>query len=52
MQYHPHDAFDKFEDISILVKQTNFNVSDPCYDFEMNSKIANSYGKVTTSHAI
>jgi hypothetical protein len=27
-------------------------VNDPSYDFEMNSKIASSYGKVTTSHAI
>ena len=24
MQYHPYDAFEKFEEISILVKQTNF----------------------------
>jgi hypothetical protein len=36
LKYHPYDAFDKFEEISSLVKQTNFNAKDPKYDFELN----------------
>ena len=37
LQYHPNDAFDKFEDISILVKETNFCIKDPRYDNEISS---------------
>jgi len=29
MLHHPNDAFEKFEEISGLVKQTNFKISDP-----------------------
>jgi hypothetical protein len=34
--HHPYDAFDKFEEISLLVKKTNLKVKDPKYDYEVN----------------
>lgn len=52
MQYHPYDAFEKFEEISILVKQTNFHCQDPAHDFEINGQIAKKYGKVTNKEAL
>lgn len=33
---HPYDAYDKFEEISLLVKKTNLKVKDPKYDYEVN----------------
>jgi hypothetical protein len=36
MKYHPYDAFERFEEISTLVKQTNFKVTDPKHDYEVN----------------
>ena len=36
ISYHPHDALDKFEEISNLVKETNLKVSNPKFDFEIN----------------
>jgi len=36
MLHHPNDAYDKFEEISALVKRTNFNIKDPQYDYEVN----------------
>lgn len=36
MLHHPNDAYDKFEDISALVKRTNFKISDPKFDIEVN----------------
>mmetsp|Transcript_17403 Transcript_17403/g.29285 ORF Transcript_17403/g.29285 Transcript_17403/m.29285 type:complete len:333 (+) Transcript_17403:13-1011(+) len=36
LTYHPYDAFDKFEEISNLVKQTNLKFVDPKFDFEIN----------------
>jgi hypothetical protein len=36
MLHHPNDAYDKFEDISALVKRTNFKISDPKFDVEVN----------------
>ena len=36
INYHPYDAFDRFEEISSLVKETNFNIADPKFDYEVN----------------
>ena len=35
--HHPQDAYDKFEEISALVKQTDLKFKDPKYDFEVNA---------------
>lgn len=40
MLHHPNDAYDKFEDISALVKRTNFKISDPKFDVEVNDSAA------------
>jgi len=40
MLHHPNDAYDKFEDISALVKRTNFKISDPKFDVEVNDQAA------------
>ena len=37
MLHHPYDAFDKFEEISHLVKQTHLKIKDPKFDHEVNS---------------
>jgi hypothetical protein len=37
MLHHPYDAYDKFEEISHLVKQTHLKIKDPKPDFEVNS---------------
>jgi hypothetical protein len=34
--HHPQDAFDRFEEISHLVKQTALKFNDPKYDSEVN----------------
>jgi hypothetical protein len=34
---HPADAFDKFEEISALVKQTHLKFKDPQQDSEVNT---------------
>ena len=36
MLNHPYDAYDKFEEISLLVKQTNLKIKNPLYDHEVN----------------
>jgi hypothetical protein len=36
MLHHPNDAYDKFEEISALVKRTNFKIKDPQYDYEVS----------------
>lgn len=36
MMHHPYDAFEKFEEISHLVKQTHLKIKDPAFDFEVN----------------
>ena len=36
MQFHPYDGFDKFEEISVLVKKTNMKSMDPKFDYELN----------------
>jgi hypothetical protein len=46
--HHPTDAFDKFEDISALVKRTNFKIKDPEYDHVVNEK----GGVITNKQAI
>jgi hypothetical protein len=30
---HPYDGYDKFEEISMLIKQTKFKIEDPKFDF-------------------
>jgi hypothetical protein len=37
LQFHPYDAYDKFEEISNLVKQTNLKFIDPKFDYELNA---------------
>lgn len=37
MLHHTHDAFDKFEEISHLIKQTHLKIRDPAFDYEVNS---------------
>lgn len=37
LQYHPTDAFEKFEEISTMVKETNLKFADPRPDFEINA---------------
>ena len=37
MLHHPYDAYDKFEEISHLVKQTHLKIKDPMTDFEVHS---------------
>jgi len=34
--HHTEDAYDKFEEISALVKQTDLKFKDPKYDHEVN----------------
>lgn len=34
--HHSSDAFDKFEEISALIKQTNLKIKDPRSDAEVN----------------
>ncbi len=36
MLHHSNDAFEKFEEISHLIKQTHLKIKDPKYDFEVN----------------
>ena len=36
MMHHPYDAFDKFEEISHLVKSTHLKLKDPLNDYEVN----------------
>ena len=37
MMHHPYDAFDKFEEISHLIKKTHLKIKDPLHDHEVNS---------------
>jgi hypothetical protein len=36
LMYHKNDAFDKFEEISALVKRSHISFSDPKRDYEVN----------------
>ena len=51
IQYHPYDAFDRFEEISTLVKETNFKIADPKFDYEVNGN-ANYQNRITNSAAV
>ena len=35
--HHSEDAYDKFEEISALVKQTDLKFKDPSFDHELNT---------------
>ena len=37
MMHHPEDAYEKFEEISTLVKKTHLSFADPKHDFEINA---------------
>lgn len=39
MMYHQHDSFEKFEEISQLVKKTHLVIRDPMKDSEVNRPI-------------
>ena len=38
--HHPYDAYDKFEEISALVKKTHLKFQDPKFDYEVNAEHA------------
>ena len=38
MLHHPTDAYDKLEEISGLVKQTNFKINDPHDEHDVNKE--------------
>ena len=38
MMHHQSDAYEKFEEISALVKQTHLKIKDPEYDYDLNLK--------------
>ena len=40
LNYGSNDAYDKFEEISALVKQTNLKFKDPQNDWELNAQMA------------
>ena len=39
LQYHPFDGFDRFEEISTLIKSTNQRLSNASKDSELNGSI-------------
>ena len=43
MQYHHHDGFDRFEEISIAVKSTSLCKNDPMSEPEINKALANEF---------
>ena len=51
IQYHPYDALDRFEEISNLVKETNYTILDPQHDFEVNGNAAEQ-SRLTNRKAI
>jgi hypothetical protein len=51
INYHPYDALDRFEEISTLVKETNFNIADPAHDYEVNGDGAEK-SRLTNRQAI
>lgn len=53
IKFHPYDAFDKFEEISHLVKQTTFTIQDPKFDFEVNGNVHASQNRsLSTQQAL
>jgi len=39
IMHHPTDAYDKFEEISALVKKTKLKFNDPSKDFVVNAPV-------------
>lgn len=48
IQYHNDDAFEKFEEISNMVKATNLKVANPKHDYEING----GNGQVTNQYVL
>lgn len=46
MLYHKHDSFDKFEEISQLVKKTHLSIRDPMKDSEVNKPLPTKKSEV------
>ena len=40
IEHHPYDAFEKFEEISNLVKKNNLKIINPKHDYELNAMAA------------
>lgn len=40
MEQNPEEAYEKFEEISTLVKRTHLNFADPKHDWEINASQA------------
>ena len=36
-QFHAKDGFERFEEISVMIKQTHFQVLDPKFDHQINA---------------
>ena len=51
LQYHHYDAFEKFEEISLIVKSNNFNVKNASKDDQLSKNIDNR-SVVTNRQAI
>ena len=52
MLHHPDDGYDKFEEISALVKQTNFKIRDPKSDFDVNGNASQAPAKVAEMNKV
>jgi hypothetical protein len=52
IKYHPYDAYEKFEEISQLVKQTTFRIEDPKFDFELNRNAQDDKKTMTQRQAL
>jgi len=52
IQHHPFDAFEKFEEISNLVKKNNLKITKPMNDYELNVLPAGGKHKMTNSEAL
>lgn len=52
IKYHTFDAFDKFEEISLLVKQTQFKIEDPKYAWEVNENALGQRPQMTNALAL
>lgn len=42
MQYHQNDAYDRFEEISNLVKKTNLRMVNPKFDHELKGGLTST----------
>ena len=52
VQHHPDDAYDKFEEISTLVKKNNLKIINPKYDYELNALCAGGNHQLTNKEAL